>query len=650
MNLQPLYEVQERLEHAAIAGAGLLHEDFRLKRAQEALAPLAAASPVFGKISAGLEALLTAPPESRGGALLDVLALVNAVVYTQAAVGVSGELAPLPPGAGTYQEASYGQLKPLLEALTGTGGGRYNVVQETFQNHPEFFADYRVLPALIAGLGDSYGDLADLNAGILSRQGPDILPLLEAGFDPAGKKEMARRVEVMAQTAGAKANAFFLAQLPLAKKEVRLALIDALGCDPANGPRLLELCQTERKGEARNRALHALARLDLPEGESYLAEQARKAPNELLELLEGLDSPASSRLTAQIFEDTLDQMEAEPDAVLPQTFQSRLAQLFRALNGKSGPEIAALYRRLAGLTEKQLDRQVEDSKGRPVPLRFECYAGSVRGFFRLPAALALCRTILEANPDPELLPLAIQLQAQGCENFLAPALAARLVSQSPEDVYTWAKGQLSRSGLLGAKLRKEALVPFRHVLAFLHWDEASQTYRTAVRWSALTCSFQLGPVAVPPLDMRWFSLLVWAGEMNAILLRLLAGRKFRNLPEIVPNYLYRSALKAADYNIGRRTIPVLWDLGWTQWGDFVLQWVKNNTGNGRSTNYYEIFSLLDQLPIPPKQKADQLTEISALVFDKKLKITSGNWPTAEVERYLAKWAQEAQMEGDESHG
>ena len=46
--------------------------------------------------------------------------------------------------------------------------------------------------------------------------------------------------------------------------------------------------------------------------------------------------------------------------------------------------------------------------------------------------------------------------------------------------------------------------------------------------------------------MRWFSLLVWAGEMNAILLRLLAGRKFRNLPEIVPNYLYRSALKAAD--------------------------------------------------------------------------------------------------------
>ena len=108
MNLQPLYDVQERLEHAAVAGTGILNEDFRLKRAREELTPLASASSVFARISAGLDALLTAPPEKRGGALLDVLALVDAVVYTQAAAGVSGELAPLPPGAGTYQEVSYG--------------------------------------------------------------------------------------------------------------------------------------------------------------------------------------------------------------------------------------------------------------------------------------------------------------------------------------------------------------------------------------------------------------------------------------------------------------------------------------------------------------------------------------------------------------
>ena len=70
MNLQPLYDVKERLEQAAIAGTGLLGEDFRLKRAAENLKPLAAASPVFAKIDAGLEKLLSAPQEARSGLLL----------------------------------------------------------------------------------------------------------------------------------------------------------------------------------------------------------------------------------------------------------------------------------------------------------------------------------------------------------------------------------------------------------------------------------------------------------------------------------------------------------------------------------------------------------------------------------------------------
>ena len=69
MNLQPLYDVKERLEQAAIAGTGLLGEDFRLKRAAEGLKPLAAASPVFGKIDTGLDKLLSAPAGERSGLL-----------------------------------------------------------------------------------------------------------------------------------------------------------------------------------------------------------------------------------------------------------------------------------------------------------------------------------------------------------------------------------------------------------------------------------------------------------------------------------------------------------------------------------------------------------------------------------------------------
>lgn len=185
-SLQPLYDVKERLEAAAIAGTGLLSEDFRLQRAAEAMKPLAAASPVFGKIFAGLDKLLSAPAENRAGLLLDTLALVDAVAYTQGRSGMEGEIAPLPTGGGAYIQISHGQIQPLLTALTTTGGGRMETIQSDWEDHPEFFRDFRVMPAVVAGLGDGYGEIADLNAKILKKVGPAAMPLLKRDFDPAG--------------------------------------------------------------------------------------------------------------------------------------------------------------------------------------------------------------------------------------------------------------------------------------------------------------------------------------------------------------------------------------------------------------------------------------------------------------------------------
>lgn len=261
MNLRPLYDVKERLEQAAIAGVGLLGEDFRLSRAAEQLKPLAGASPVFGKIDAGLTQLLSAPAGERSGLLLDVLALVDAVAYTQGQTGVEGELVPLPAGSGQYQELSYSQLSPLLTALTTTGGGRMELVKSAWEDHPEFFTDYRVLPAVVNGLGDSYGELAELNAGILKGIGPAALPLVKAGLDPAGNRAMARRVEVVSALEGAAATPWLRELLPLAKKDVRAAVLTALGEDGENVPLLLELVKTE-KGGGRDALLKALAGQD----------------------------------------------------------------------------------------------------------------------------------------------------------------------------------------------------------------------------------------------------------------------------------------------------------------------------------------------------------------------------------------------------
>ena len=51
MNLNPLYELKERLESSVIAGVSLLSEDFRLARAVEQMEPLAKASPIFKRFT-----------------------------------------------------------------------------------------------------------------------------------------------------------------------------------------------------------------------------------------------------------------------------------------------------------------------------------------------------------------------------------------------------------------------------------------------------------------------------------------------------------------------------------------------------------------------------------------------------------------------
>ena len=135
------------------------------------------------------------------------------------------------------------------------------VVQSVQEAHPEFWGDFRVLPALVRGLGDSYGELAELNAQILKGAGPAPLPLLREDFDPAGSKAMARRVEVISAIEGARATPWLREILPQAKKDVRTAVLATLGANRENTPLLLELVQTE-KGANRDAVLQALAGQD----------------------------------------------------------------------------------------------------------------------------------------------------------------------------------------------------------------------------------------------------------------------------------------------------------------------------------------------------------------------------------------------------
>ena len=361
MNLQPLYDVKERLEQAAIAGTGLLGEDFRLQRAAEGLKPLAAASPVFGKIDMGLTGLLAAPAEERSGLLLDVLALADAVVYTQGKTGMDGELEPLPAGAGQVQQLSYGQLNPLLTALTTTGGGRMEVVQSAWENHPEMFTDFRVLPAVVDGLGDSYGELAELNAKILKQMGPAALPLLKEGFDPAGNKAMSRRVEVIAALEGAGATPWLREILPQAKKDVRVSVLTALGDDGENVPLLLELAQTE-KGANRDAVLKALSGQDGEAVAGFWGAELEKNPVSVLFLAKTEKDWAGDLIAAGLHKQ-LEEIMPHGDRVSEEE-QSKLSRWCQSVEKKTSPGMLEFWR-WADERMETFDRFTNE-KGNPV--------------------------------------------------------------------------------------------------------------------------------------------------------------------------------------------------------------------------------------------------------------------------------------------
>ena len=141
--MNPLAELHERLAYSAVAGTALLEEDFRLKKMMEAFAPLAQKNPVFAKIHAGLTELFGAAPEQRAKLLLNLLGLVDAVLYTQAGVGVEGDFVELPenPELGKLQQIRYSELSALIQALTTTGSGLMEVVTSAIAEHPEYFTE-----------------------------------------------------------------------------------------------------------------------------------------------------------------------------------------------------------------------------------------------------------------------------------------------------------------------------------------------------------------------------------------------------------------------------------------------------------------------------------------------------------------------------
>ena len=643
MNLEAVYELRERLETAAVAGVNLIQEDFRLKRAVQQMEPYAKASPVFQKIYGMAGKLLTPECEDRAGVLLDTLGLLDAVLCTQGAVTAAGELSPLPGGKKGHActNAPYSVVAPLVEALTTSGSGHYSTVVDTHETHPELFSDYRVRDALVKALGAKYAELADTAGQWLCQEDKSILPLLTQGFDPAGKKEMARRVQVIDTIAGGSLNDWYISQLEGAKKQVRVMLIYALRHCPENLELLLKLAKTE-KYDNKDAARWALARIQNPGALPFWREMMEADLIENGRFFMASNSPAATALTAELLERELEDLLAPDDAPWYTEKEKRLANLLYALVGKTGPAICDAYRKGAALgTKLDGSRAWKNGKGHINEQMFFQRPGGQKHPFSV-ALVEVLNQSIQWNPDPGLCTLAEELYESYGGLWAGPAVCAALLTKGAEEAAAVGKKLLAPSLLerLTGKEEKQLLMnlvfgelagPGGALPDFMRqgMDIVRPAYRRlnndpAGLVKAFWVDLYYTPIAAP-LDGWWYDLMM-RHRMDQKLQYFIDKEDPALCQKIGEYFCHRIKMGVLDMPL-QYAFSALTGCGWTQWKGLLLSYIQHTS---QSVHYWEVRNILQYLPISSKEKGEELADIYA-------KGRFSGWPEKTVERQIQDW-------------
>ena len=291
MNFEPLYELKNRLENVAVVGINLVKDDFRLKRAVEQVKEYSNAAKVFKQIYDMGNSLISTDDEDKCDLFLDLLALLDAVLCTQATT-YSGakpqEIKTIAKNKDFYKELHYSELSPLIYAFTETGGGRLNIIMDAIESSPEIMKDFRVKTYMIHGLSDKYSEISDRMAEELKKQGKEVIPLLKDGFDPQGKREMISRLEIIASICKEEENDFYKYCIENGSKEIKEIAIGFLMYDQNNIDYILDLTKTE-KGKLKNKAFEALSYMNDGRAAEEWGKFLKKKPLDNIEYLRGTD-------------------------------------------------------------------------------------------------------------------------------------------------------------------------------------------------------------------------------------------------------------------------------------------------------------------------------------------------------------------------
>lgn len=626
MNLEPLYELKERLESSIIAGVSLLSEDFRLARAVRNMEALAGLAPVFNKIFQAANELLSDECTNKADTLLDTLALTDAVLKTQAVVSVEGEIKPLEAAEGTaYTDIPYSVAAPILEALSSQGTGCYSFIMDEHKRNPGIFSDYRIKPALVEALGAAYTELANHIEEWLSEEDASLIPLLKKGFDPKGKKEMVRRVHIIENIAKAAENQWYLSMLEEAEKDIRAALIYALRHNSGNQEILMGFVKTE-KGSCKKAALWALSGMEDTDNLEFWETQLKKSTITAAKSLILSKSDAISGLVAGAIDSQIDKMQAQAGSgslVLSSQDYSKINMLLLAMTGKASTEMLEVYRKLARF--KQFG-QMKTEKNE---------------YIRFSVQDILVDSMIWSR-DKRLFTLAWELYNDNGTKFLKPALVAALIEKDSKEVYNTFSRMLEGED----SQHKQSLISIMDVFSSVVWNSERQEYEILKYYYD---EFGDKPVTVhtglfEKPDIRWFALFtdsnnITEGCIHTYYSSQYGLREFivhgwddvlgnmvcsqdKEICDILGGYFYQQAMLSAKYGVKSnvpktsKTYYILMDKCGFKDGKGL---VSAEVQSGKCW-FWGVEDMILSAPMPVKDKIKELEEIKKLQEDGIAKI------------------------------
>ncbi len=609
MNFEPLYELKNRLENVAVVGINLAKDDFRLQRAVEQIEEYSTVAKVFKQIYDMGNSLISTDDEDKCDIFLDLLALLDAVLCTQATTysrEKPQEIKSIAKNKDFYKELHYSELSPLIYAFTETGGGRYQVIENTIKNTSEIMNDFRVKTYMIKGLSDSYTAIGDLMIEELRKLGKEVIPLLKDGFDPQGKREMLARLDIISHIGKENENDFYKYCIENGSKEIKEFAIGALKYSQDNIDYILNLTKIE-KGKLKNKAFEVLSYMSDSRAEKEWDKFFKKKPLENIEYLRGTDQKWATDYLNNFIGVYIEELKNRSfkTAEERRIVENEVTRICSVILNKRTDKILSLFKDLYPYNKYEIKK--------------------ILSFY------------IVTDLNKELTDLIKELARKYEEEFLEQEFLISLIKDKPETVY---KNFSKYAGVGGleeeikklfnslfkdnkisknkeeAKAQEEFRTLF-NVIFHIYYNEESKEY--ILQWSNMI-TYNSIQIKLSGFDKRWYDVIFeldddyyekwnYYSSYNTSIKRLY-NPDIKGMKEKYGAFYYNIILSRIPYN---EDIEFLNKLGWTDYKDFLkgkIDIEKNPSAFANRIRY--VGYILQNTLMSESDLIEQLEEIMAI--------------------------------------